>query len=436
VVGNTAYVQDLFSGIYVLDVTDPTAPVLLDQIEVGVQPRGIAVAGDHVCVISANSSVRVVDIGSVGSPQLLPDCLWEGTPFDIKAAGDVVYVADGGLTALRLSERRTYSVSLPALRAGQEPPVPIALVSALPWSTLTATPSGIDTGAPYWYRAVTTGYGKGYLDILSLRNPAAPVLVGRYTAPNSAYPGAWAEYGERLYVTYGKRTSLVDISDAGAPTTLASWDSPETAGLVLERGHLLAIARVQGYDAYYLKVYSLADPASPVEVGSCQIDVIEGVSGIKVVGNTAWVNATDWRSHYYGQFVAIDIADLGHPTKRGSCYVEGYGRKPAFSGAYAYVGSGRRNQLTSVYLGDASAPRVEHHLPLPGNSGDTVIWGAYACTSVGAYVAVVDVSDPRAPALRILWGVGAPVESLMVVGEYLYASTEGTLLILRLAHAP
>ncbi len=439
VVGNTAYVQDVFNGVYVLDVTDPTAPVLLDQIDVGVQVGGIAVLGDYLCVIMSDIRVNVINIATSGPPQLLADCFWEGTPYDIKADGGYLYVAGGGLTVLRCGKQETHKVSLAALRMGQTPPapVPVELVRAVPWSALTGTPTGVDTGGPYWYRAVSTGYGTGYLDILSLADPAAPALVGRYTAPNNTSIRAWAQSGDHLYVApdYGDVMYLVDISDAAAPVDVASWAVPDIISIALVDGSLLVIAWDSSLTNNYLRVYSLADPASPVEVGSCQIGSREGVSRINVVGDIAWVNTTDWRSNYYGELTAIDISDLSHPQKLGSCYVEGYGLNPALSSNYAYVGSGRRKALTTVDLSDASAPRVVHHLPLPGNSSGAVLWGAYACTTSGDYVAVVDVSDPRAPFLRTLWDAGAPVEPLVAVGEYLYASTEGALLILRLAHA-
>ena len=439
VVGNLAYVQDLFNGVYVLDVSDPTAPTQLGRVSIGVQPRGIAVLGNYLYVIFSDISVKALDISTPESPQLLSDCQWDGSPYDIKADGDYLYVAEGSLTVLRLGDQTTYNLSLPCLRAGQEPatPVSVQVVNQIAWSTLTGTPTGVDTGGPYWYRPVTTGYGTGYLDILSMADPTTPTLVGRYTAPNNSSIHAWAQLGDHLYVApgYGAIMYLVDISNAAAPSTLASWDAGDIVNITLTDTHLLAITWDSNYQNNYLKVYSLADPTSPVEVGSCRIGSREEVSRINVMGDVAWVNATDWRSNYYGEITAIDISDLMHPQKLGTCFVEGYGLNPAFSDGHAYVGSGRRNAFTTVDISDASAPRVADHLPLPGNSGDAVLWGPFACTSAGDYLAIIDLDDPATPVLRSLWNPGVSVSPVMAVGDYLYASTDDDLLILQLGDA-
>ncbi len=62
--GGVAYVADGFSGLQVIDVSDPGSPVILGSVDTPRFARGVAVSGAVAYVADAGSGLQVIDVSS------------------------------------------------------------------------------------------------------------------------------------------------------------------------------------------------------------------------------------------------------------------------------------------------------------------------------------------------------------------------------------
>ena len=71
------YVASSDNGIFVVDATDPTAPVLVNQLSFGLRAGGVFALGNELLVTSAEQTqAAILDISDPANPSLLP-----GSPF-------------------------------------------------------------------------------------------------------------------------------------------------------------------------------------------------------------------------------------------------------------------------------------------------------------------------------------------------------------------
>jgi choice-of-anchor B domain-containing protein len=163
---------------------------------------------------------------------------------------------------------------------GQFPSQNVSLIAQLDLTDLTAS-----AGNDCW--GYVSPAGREYalmglnakLTVVEITNPAAPVIVGSISHANSI----WADvktYGEYCYVVnentlLSEGMDVIDLTNIDAATNRISLVQRFDAGGTLTTSHNVAINTKSGY--LYLVgsnlnggapvVYSLANPAAPVEVG-------------------------------------------------------------------------------------------------------------------------------------------------------------------------
>ena len=91
--------------LVVLDVADPAKPVVVGQT--GVLPgvvQDVAVAGDYAYVAAAYSGLRIVNVSNPAAPTEAGYCDTPGTAYGVAVAGNYAYVADySGLRIVNVS---------------------------------------------------------------------------------------------------------------------------------------------------------------------------------------------------------------------------------------------------------------------------------------------------------------------------------------------
>jgi hypothetical protein len=99
------------SGLYVFDVTDPTAPVLRSHLEPGLWARGVASKGDvvylAVSMAKGSSELFVIDLADPSRPEVVTRVETAGVAQRITVSGNRLYVAD------REAGLRVYDVQVP-----------------------------------------------------------------------------------------------------------------------------------------------------------------------------------------------------------------------------------------------------------------------------------------------------------------------------------
>ena len=101
--GSTAYVAGFSQGLVVIDISDPGALRLREQVNTGTSARAVAKQGDYLFIGGDASILSVYWVDNPSDPQfvtdlILPDFSPVGTThgiFDLRIDGNILYVADG-----------------------------------------------------------------------------------------------------------------------------------------------------------------------------------------------------------------------------------------------------------------------------------------------------------------------------------------------------
>jgi hypothetical protein len=239
--------------------------------------------------------------------------------------------------------------------------------------------------------------------------------------------------GDVLYVGHhgasGMGTSVLDVSDPGAPRVVRQWAAPPAThthkvqvgdGLLLVNEEQFPLGGEPDDGPHRsLVVYTLEDPWEPRRIGEWRCGG-RGVHRIVYTGGRyAHMSATPPGCHDR-IWVVVDLADPAAPAEAARWSFPGAEQGPGriaahhalVDGDVAYLGYGDAN-LVVLDVADVTAPRQIGHLQwepggdthtcLPLRGRDLVVCTDEAikpeCREPRKAVRVVDVSDPSAPRL-------------------------------------
>ncbi|MEM6297461.1 MAG: beta-propeller domain-containing protein, partial [Bacteroidota bacterium] len=265
VLGDYMYVLDPTDRLRIVDVSDKSNPTIVSNSGVGNAPSGLAVAGDHVYVVSnSTDNLRVIDVSDKTSPSTV------GTvslidPKRVTVLGDHAYVADGSsLGIVDISDKTTPSVTA-SLDLGGTRIESIFVLGDYAYL--------LDDGLNNFH----------IVDVSDVINPievATPISIN---GPTSVYVS-----GDYAYVTSGgsQPFRIYDVSDKSNPMLVSA---PTLSGGIVNE-----VAVVGDY-AYLIKqgspdqllVLDVSDKANPSVSTSISIDDIP--NALAISGNYAYI---------------------------------------------------------------------------------------------------------------------------------------------------
>lgn len=199
-------------------------------------------------------------------------------------------------------------------------------------------------------RAYIANWGFG-LWIADITNPAAPTLLGSLAID---FATAVEVVGTRAYVvtsTNGGILVTVDVSNPASPLAIAA--TPTTKGMDIQHHNgLLLVADEAFGDPGGLRIFSLANPAAPVQVG--HYTACDSAAGVDAAGNRAYLACSDGSLHI------VNIATPSSPVQLGVYLapdILGDARDVAVRGSHAYLGRGDR--VDSVNIANPASPAFE-----------------------------------------------------------------------------
>mgnify|MGYP001048695620 CR=1 FL=1 len=103
---NYAYLFEWFTGLRVMEISDPTRPQRVGLFEASIFDHGLSIAGNYAYVVDSEYGLRVIDISDPYRPHQVAD--FKPLPSGVEALasqGDYVFVSDSGalLRALDIS---------------------------------------------------------------------------------------------------------------------------------------------------------------------------------------------------------------------------------------------------------------------------------------------------------------------------------------------
>ncbi|MCB1236874.1 MAG: hypothetical protein KDM91_17535, partial [Verrucomicrobiae bacterium] len=349
--GTTAYVTSAGdNSLTIIDVSDPSSPVLLAELKDGVGgfdqldgPVDVAVSGTTAYVVSfRDSSLTIIDVSDPANPVLLAELIDGVGGFDqLRAASGV---AVSGTIAYILSQ---FDNSLTVIDVSN-PASPVLLAELIDGV------GGINElgGATKVVVTGTTAYIVSYIDssltIIDVSNPVAPVLlselkdgVGGFNELDTA--AGLAISGTTAYVTSAGDNSLtiIDVSDPSSPVLLAELKDGAGGFEQLRGANGVAISGKIAYVTSQidssLTIIDVQDPANPVKLAELkdsvgEFNALAGAKGVVVSGTTAYVAS---QSDY--SLTIIDVTAPGYPalTVEGRVGIDGTVTASTFSGSGA-----------------------------------------------------------------------------------------------------
>lgn len=339
--GTYAFLAVQPAGLFVVDLSKPATPKIVGRLALPGTPSGVAVEGSHAYVAAGRAGLQIVDVSDPASPQpagaskenaeravdvavsggrafvadrtffneagefmrrgalRVVDVADPSHPSTLKSfGGDLVSVATdgalvfgasfahrggGGPTALVVADGAAATPSLlatttlprsigsPMRAAGTSlytvdealrkfdvsHPLRPRLVWSLDLGVAGVGLNGIALGADYAY----VGGGSGGLRVVRIAGAGAPELVK--TVPGASYDVA--RDGSRLYVAGTTGVRMYSLANPASPAVLGSISSTWTASALQGAGARLYVAP---YPGKALLIYDVSDPAYPQLIGS------------------------------------------------------------------------------------------------------------------------------------------------------------------------
>lgn len=256
----------------------------------------------------------------------------------------------------------------------------------------------LDAGRIYLGESTDTG---DRVTVVDISQPSAPRALGDYSPVDGLIAGL-AVTGGRMYVADGDALGIVDMADPANPMELGSFNTPGDASIVAVaagRAYLVDIYYddVEQFYRYQLLLLDVTNPAAIQLLG--RYDAADDIWALAAVGHSVYLGMPD----------ALRVLDVANPAA------------PTESGVYAPLGGPLAIQPDGSRLGlplgsggfvvlDAASPAAIRRVAdwvEPGAPADVVLSGSRAYLTENSLVSGLRVMDLALPAQPVTRGYRA-----------------------------
>jgi hypothetical protein len=399
------------SGLRVIDVSDPTAPIEIGAVNTPgnanmvVVVDGLAYVADRPNPPPFNS-LRIIDVSDPAAPVEVGAIDMLNTVLDFAVADGFAYVLNLTISRRGVPEDfafRVFDVSNPVAPVELDPiEFPAIEFPAIAHAVV------VTNGLAY-----VASDSSGLL-IIDVSNPAAPVEIGSFLTSGAL--GVTVVDG-LAYLTGGFiRLQVIDVSNPAAPVELGGITGFDGIDVAVESGFPYL-----AHHTFGLRLADISNPAAPVEL-SGQLDPTSGTHDIAIAGGLAYVVGDTG-------LAVVDLSNTAFPAEIG--VAESEGRAVAVQDGLAYT----VGDLLLVI--DVSIPTAPHELgAIRVNRGqDVAVAGGLAYVSSNDFsdpgLKIIDVLNPAAPFERgFVPFERAPESGVAVEGELAYLGNSRSSLLI------
>lgn len=303
----------------VVDVSVPSAPVVIGTVETSIGAYHIA-AANGLAYLPAGYGLRIIDLAHPSSPPALGTLSVPGWAVGVAVAGDIAYVANQrGVLAIDIADRTRPTV-----------------VGNLD------TPDGTGALDVAGGRAYVAGY-EGGVHVVDIADPGQPVLLKSVPVASSAtdiqVQGRYAYVADRYY---GLR--VFDIAPSLVISPWGALDLPGQAWKLAVSGTTALVAT--SYPAA-ARIVDITKPGSPRLLGS----FLEGenITDVLLDGNVAYVTT------FVGRLLAVDLARPAYPRVLGETRISSGSQALTIHDSHLYVTGSEVVEVVDV--SDPGQPR-------------------------------------------------------------------------------
>ena len=356
--GNHAVVHSYNDGFYILDISNPAHPALLSSV----YASGVfssCESDTFLYLASGYSGIYIYSISDLTAPQLLAQMSGDYLSWDVKSNGDRLYVADD-FHGVKLMDR-------------SDPVNPSLLDSVpLPGYSLPIALRG---------NTVFLGAFRGYLRILYVSNPANPGEIASWNQVMYSYD---IDVDQSFLYSAGYLVDIFDLSNPANPSRISNLDTPGSAhGVAIDTSRELLM--VADGDSG-LTIVDVSDPYNP--------QVISRVATPGFVWDVDIQGTTVYLADLSTGLDIVDASDPLSPTLVGSYSGGGLsGMDVLVSGDRAYLAMGP-NGFAILDISSPSSPVLLGSFDTGNARGLALQDTLLAVADVGSGVRLFDVSDP------------------------------------------
>jgi hypothetical protein len=406
VTGNRAYVATTY-GCCAFDISDPTHPVQLARWWQDRCQYDIFVH-DTIAIIQNDNPPVIANISDLGNVQQI-GVLGSGAFRTLGMVGDYLCMtrAGGGLLV--------FDISNPSQ------PVEVARVDTTIW-----TQHGVIDGNYAYLGTVYDG-----LRIIDLSNPLQPVEVA---SCDSGLCGSATVTGTHLVISKYDSLAIWNVADPAHPILESTFPMQYPILDVFSSGNLVCGAYYYGHSPMSVAVVDISNPAAPVQVSS--FGLVGALAWIKINGTTGYVAGAAFPGSGGLGICIMNLIDPVNPSFLGIIHT--YGSDMAVRGNYAYL-TDRNHGVISLDISNPVMPESLHCTP-GGCPRRIEIAGDYAyviSTDQGspAYLYTFSLAYPAVPMQvgSLYIGFFNPDNVLAAQNGYLYLAAAGYLSVFSLA---
>jgi hypothetical protein len=297
-------------GLYVVDVTTPTAPSKLANLYDIFASQGVATSGSLAVVAGNTYGLRVLNVSNPSAPYIV---------------GSLA----GTIKAVDMNSQYAYALQVVA---GNPSHTDLAVVSlANPSSPsivgrVTVT-SSVQVGVKVVGSLAYVAAGSNGLQIVNVSTPTAPTIVGSVATGGNAYQVAIN--GSYAYVASGASVKIINVSNPNNPSVDGTLSTGSATALAVAGTRLYVIDGIQ------LKIMDLSSPTAPTllstwdSMGAAAVDA----SGSLLFLATPGVDHFDTRGGIY----VLDASNSSSLTIIDQVIVPGTTSTLVHSNGYIYA---------------------------------------------------------------------------------------------------
>jgi hypothetical protein len=450
---NILYVAGKTGGVTLINVGNPSNPVVLGNYYTGGIVEDVIYQQGYVYVAMPDKGLEILDVSDYDDIKSLNATYDGGQPHDLVFIGfSIMYVADGtgGLDIYNFRDSRTTFTKVGTYDFGVDEIVGIKTDPQNNLAFLMAEDDGVvvidiltplspnykstlkvgatdSRNADFTLRMLYVADGANGLKAFNYTNKNNITFTGQFNITG----GEYAEFFKRdlgnvgyLSTGEGGYLYLLNITDPSNITEI--WRKSYPPGAAYD----INIISDELYLAndFDLKIFDISDQLNPIELsrvifeGEPRATAISGTLGILVVGNSGlnFINVSDITSPflikkyvniariYYdviidGDYVycatsagleIIDITDLNNPTELAT-YASSEVRGLAFDGVSTVYLTTKSDGFVAVSVSDPANPQERDSISLGSGLIDVAVNSNYAFVTKGsAGLSIVDISNP------------------------------------------
>ena len=428
--GDYAYVTAGYSGLQIVDISDPVRPVVVGWYDDNPYlVQSVFVSGDYAYVTDPGEfgfntdtwgGLLIIDISDPTDPREVGCCSdGESSAYDVFVSGDYAYIAELARWVAGPGNIRVVDVSDP------QNPEEVATYN---------TPGyiwEIFVDGDYAYAAMAGCHqGSHGLLVFDVSDPVNLEEICRYL---EMWNGAVAVYvvDDYAYVSFYDGLHVIDVSDPTSPEDVGEFQMDWTADRLFVSGEYAYLVGYNGNnDEGFLRIIDVSDPAEPVEIGAYSRELYRA-DGIALAGDYAYTAGSDvidfgnYHETLKGNLLTIDVSVPENPQEVSIYTTGGNIHDLCVLGDFAYAADGV-NGLRVIDVSDSANPEEVAVYEDVGAAKAVFVSGDYAYVAETSNIGegggfhVIDISDPTNPEEVGSCHTDDYTRIILVSGDYAY----------------